>query len=86
MEKRKPHRSPVIKMARIPIFFLRGCCSFQSTGIGSDKTRKSLKTLMLPCVIANGISIAVSVDVIEASPLCPGFGMESTAYAIKNDV
>ena len=75
-----------MNMAKIPIFFPLGCCSFQSTGMGSTRMRKSVKTLILPCVIASGMSIATSVDVMEASAVCPGFGMESTAYAMKNDV
>ena len=56
-----------MKIAKTPIFFLGGSCNFHTTGIGRQKIKKSLATLTAPCVMPNGMSLAVSTESIAAS-------------------
>ena len=70
-----------MKMAKTPILFLSGNCSFHNTGIGRQKIKKSVATPIALCAKINCVISAVSAGPEAASGVCPGFGIVRIAKA-----
>lgn len=76
------YKSPVIKMTHTAIFFRKASCSFQTTGIGSSRMKKSLTILNIPWTYVMIIALWQREERSAVNHISPCLGTHRTVMAI----